>query len=186
MGNLVLIGARGAGKSKVSRQLSLLMRRPVMSTDLLVSYEYGGLDVPAILQQHGGDWRPFRETEYRIIQRLSQMDELIIDTGGGMVVDLDENGGEIQSQRKLEALRHNAYVVWLKGNIKQLVAKVAQDPRRPALADRQGTEALVRRREPWYEAAAHLVVKIDGKTRKSLAREIFGRAPGCDGPGDES
>ncbi|MBF0189475.1 MAG: shikimate kinase, partial [Magnetococcales bacterium] len=36
---IIMIGARGAGKSNISRRLLAKIKWPVLSTDLLISYE---------------------------------------------------------------------------------------------------------------------------------------------------
>ncbi len=38
----------------------------------------------------------------------------LIDAGGGAVVDLDAAGQEVLSQRKVDALRHRAVVVYIR------------------------------------------------------------------------
>ncbi|OQX33092.1 MAG: shikimate kinase, partial [Candidatus Sedimenticola endophacoides] len=88
--NIVLIGMRGAGKSSISRRLSLLTKRPVISTDLLIEYENDGLGIPGIVAEQG--WAAFREQEFRVIEKVTRLDNLIIDCGGGVIVDLDQDG----------------------------------------------------------------------------------------------
>lgn len=173
--NIVLIGMRGSGKSNLSRRLSVLTKRPVLSTDLLISLDAGGRSIPQILADHGGDWRPFREMEYAVIRKTAAMDGLIIDAGGGVVVDLDAAGDEVFSDRKVSLLKQNGHIIWLKGDIPRLAAKVAADAGRPALSARHDAEALMRRRLPFYQQAADWVVDIEGDSWKNLARKNLAR-----------
>ena len=89
--NINLIGMRGVGKSNVARRLSVLTKRPVMSTDVLIEYE-SGLPVPQFVESRG--WRDFRDLEFTIIAKLAEMDGIIVDCGGGALVDLDAAGDE--------------------------------------------------------------------------------------------
>ncbi|MBF0146550.1 MAG: shikimate kinase [Magnetococcales bacterium] len=170
--NLILIGMRGAGKSNLSRRLSMLTKRPVMSTDTLISYEHQGRTIPEILAGVGGDWRAFRDLETRVVHKVAAMDEVIIDTGGGVVVDLDEQGREIYSHRKMDVLKKNGRVFWLEGDISRLAAKVTADPRRPPLSATEREEVIMRRRLPFYQEAADHVVNIEGIRREILAFKI--------------
>ncbi|MEW7982563.1 MAG: shikimate kinase [gamma proteobacterium symbiont of Phacoides pectinatus] len=168
--NIVLIGMRGAGKSSISRRLSLLTKRPVISTDLLIEYENDGLGIPGIVAEQG--WPAFREQEFRVIEKVTRLDNLIIDCGGGVIVDLDQDGNEIFSERKVSLLRASGRVVWLKGDIARLAARVQGDPSRPALDAVRSDGEVMRRRLPFYEMAADLVIDIETEKRKRLAKRI--------------
>jgi len=109
--NIVLIGMRGAGKSNISRRLSMLTKRPVLSTDLLIEYENGGKSIPDIIAETNGNWQLFRQMEFEVVQKLSSMDNAIIDCGGGIIVDVADDGTEIYSKRKVDLLKDNGQVV---------------------------------------------------------------------------
>ena len=78
-------------------------------------------------------WRAFREAEYNVLRKLSAMDGLIVDAGGGIVVDLAEDGTEVFSGRKVELLHKRGSIVFLAGDIDRLARKVQDDPTRPTL-----------------------------------------------------
>ncbi|MBF0296232.1 MAG: shikimate kinase [Magnetococcales bacterium] len=171
--NIVLIGPRGVGKSGVARALALLTKRPVLSTDLLLSYENDGLPIPQLLAWLRHDWLRFRELEYQVVAKCARMDDIIIDTGGGVVVDLDPDGNECLSQRKVSALRHNGLVVRLTGNLERLAQKNALDANRPALSATLSEETVMRRRDPFYQSAAHFTLATDGMKKTAIARAIL-------------
>ncbi|MGN7612669.1 shikimate kinase [Magnetococcales bacterium HHB-1] len=171
--NVAIIGMRGTGKSNISRRLSVWSKRPVLSTDLLIEYEQNGLSITEIVEQYKGDWRPFRELEYQVVKRAGQLHNIIIDCGGGVVVDLDTKGNEVHSHRKVEALRKNGVIVWLRGDIPRLVEKVQKDPKRPALTDPKSVTQLMEQRLPFYEEAADRIIDIEDKSRKTIAKEIY-------------
>lgn len=172
--NINLVGMRGVGKSNVARRLSVLAKRPVMSTDSLIEYEMG-MSIPDLVQRQGGDWSDFREKEYRVLQRLSSMDGIIVDCGGGVIVDLDKDGNEAFSTRKVEALHQGGPVVWLKGDIARLAAKTANDPSRPSLHDLHTAEQIMRRREPYYQRAADISYFVERGDRQQVAVAIASR-----------
>lgn len=170
--NLNLIGMRGVGKSNVARRLSVMCKWPVMSTDVLVNYETG-LSIPQFVAEQG--WPQFRDLEWRILNRLAQMDEVIVDCGGGILVDLDEDGDEVYSERKVAALQQGGPVVWLRGDIDRLAAKTAGDPQRPDLHAHLTAAQIMRRREPWYAQAAQWSIEVRPGERQAVAESIAAR-----------
>lgn len=167
--NINLIGMRGVGKSNVARRLSVMAKMPVMSTDALVEYETGRT-VVEFVADHGGDWRPFRDLEYHVLGKLAAMDGLIIDCGGGIVVDLGPDGEEIYSERKVRRMRAIGPVVWLQGDIEQdSAAKSEADPARPSLHASRTAIEIMERRRPWYEQAADHGVFVHQGMRQAVA-----------------
>lgn len=171
--NIIVIGMRGAGKSNVSRRLSVLTKRMVFSSDTLIEYENGGKTIAEIIADNNGDWRAFRDMEYNVVKKISHMDGAIVDCGGGIIVDLDQDGNETYSKRKVEALKKNGTIVWLRGDIKRLVEKVKNKAERPTLDFTRSTEDLMKSRLPFYKKAADVEINIEGKKRQDIAEEIF-------------
>jgi shikimate kinase len=169
--NISIIGLRGAGKSNVSRRLAVLTKRPVFATDTMVEYEAGGRPVGELVAAEG--WPAFRDREWAVLTKILRMDGVIVDGGGGIVVDLDPAGAEVRSARKVAALRAAGPVVWLRGDVARLVAKVAAKGDRPALTDPGQVLALMAARQAWYADTATHVVDIEGKRREEVALEIL-------------
>ena len=171
--NIVLIGMRGVGKTNIARRLSFQVKRPVMSTDLLVEYE-AGTTVAEFVDTQG--WAAFRDAEFRVLTKLAHLDGLIIDAGGGIVVDLQQ-GAEVYSTRKVELLRSRGEVIFLTGDIDRLATKVRDDPTRPTLDPRRGAAELMRARLPFYERTADWTIDVEGRDRGDIAAEIAARYP---------
>lgn len=172
--SLSIIGVRGVGKTNIARRVSLLTRLPVLSTDVLVSYDNDGLSIPQMVAADGGDWRRFRDLEFAVIDKLSRMHGLVVDCGGGVVVDLDAAGREVYSRRKVALLKAAGPVVWLTGDIDRLAAKVAGDRRRPALDATRSAAEVMRQRVPFYERAADITVDVEGRDPGEIAEELAG------------
>jgi len=187
--NISLIGMRGAGKSNVARRLSVVTKRPVLSTDLLIEYDQDGKSITEILASFDGDWRRFRDLEHRVVARVMKLDDVIVDCGGGVIVDLDSDGVEVFSERKVSLLQEGGPVVWLRGDIDALVDRIRlkelravqgrNQANRPPLtsgksaSDAQSLARIMRNRLPFYEHAATVTVDIDGKERFEIADEIL-------------
>ena len=170
--NLALIGGRGCGKTSISKRVSLANRGFMLfSTDALIRYEAGGLTVPEIVDAHG--WPHFRDLEFEVLDKLTKMKRgVLLDCGGGIMVDLDEQGDEIFSERKVERLRADGIVVYLKRDHQFLADKIAGDENRPDLSETKSFLEIMERREPWYVRAAHHVLECGDASKLEIANEI--------------
>ena len=171
--NICFIGMRGAGKSNVSRRIAVNTKRNVFSTDALIEYEHGGRSVADIVRGSVDGWRDFREAEFAVVQKVTKLDGIIIDAGGGIVVDLDADGDEVFSDRKVDLIRATGPIVWLTGDIERLAIKVTASASRPTLSDSKTMIEISNRRLPFYQRAADLVIDIEGKTRPDIAVETL-------------
>ena len=165
--NIALIGARGAGKSKTSRGLSKISGKPIMSTDSLVCYEAGGKSIKNIVSEYG--WKGFREMEAQILQKVSVMQNIIIDSGGGILREIvsssgnypssNEDSKEIFSEKNALLLKSCSYVVFLKRSIERLIQKNQPSPERPPLGVHY--PSLLEERSRDYERVADLTIDMD-------------------------
>lgn len=171
--NLALIGARGCGKSSISKRLARRNRNFMLfSLDALVRYERGGITIAEIVEKEG--WNGFRNLEYEVVRRVASFEGgALIDCGGGVVADVDGEGREICSERKIEALKRNSLVVYLTRDIEYLRTRVEDDTTRPALSPSEGFVEIMERREPWYRRAANQVIACDDLTKPEIADSVL-------------
>ncbi|HMU84042.1 MAG TPA: shikimate kinase [Leptospiraceae bacterium] len=157
--NIAFIGGRGAGKSRISRKFGKLSSRLSLSTDTLVCYEAGGIPITKIVEREG--WQGFRDREYALLEKLTAMQNLVIDCGGGILVEAPVSPGEPEqlSARKMNLLK-NCNVVYVKRDMSWLLDRVSADLNRPDLPG--GYRELLERRLPWYEKAADFVLDMRG------------------------
>ena len=102
--NIVLIGYRGTGKSVVAAVLSETLKMKSIGMDAEIVSKTG-LAIPEIVEKYG--WKKFRDIETEVAMQVSQLDNIIIDTGGG-VIERPEN---------IEALKENGLIFWLKATV---------------------------------------------------------------------
>jgi shikimate kinase len=149
-GNVVLVGFMGAGKSVCGRLLARRLGRCFVETDhMIVSLD--GRPIPEIFRQDGEE--TFRRLEAEAVAALSLKSGDVIATGGGLPC----------REGRMEALRELGTVVWLRGDLPELLIRAHRAGARPMLSGRtpEEIEALFRARQPYY-ARAHLSVDTAG------------------------
>jgi shikimate kinase len=171
--NLILIGPRGVGKSKVSRKLSKLSGLSVVSTDMIAVYELGGKSIPSYIEECQGDWRPFRDLEFKILNNLKNSANIILDCGGGILFDVDQSGKEIFSERKWVLLKKIGKIFALNQKISFLKEKVKDDSSRPSLSQKETYEKILQRRIPFYRSSADHFLDIDDMEIEKVAKWIW-------------
>lgn len=162
--NLVIIGYRGTGKSTISDWLHLELRMDVCHMDERLEERFGER-ISSYVAQHG--WDSFREEECILVEELAEMDNIIIDTGGG-VVERVEN---------LKMLKRNGFIVWLHAEPEYITRYIKNDPNRPPLTQKKETseevEEVLARRIPLYEQAADYIVRTDQHTLEESGALIY-------------
>ena len=169
--NIVLIGGRGAGKTGISSQLFNFLKLPIFQLDSLIVYEENGLSIPEIVEKHG--WHYFRDVEYRVVYKASKMKNVIIDCGGGVVVDIDENGNEFFSERKVNALKSTGKIFFLNNDIEILEKRITGDNNRPDLSKILSFREIIERRIPFYQKAADYEIYLKNISCKKAAKKII-------------
>ena len=159
-GNIILVGFMGAGKSACGRVLARRLGRCFLETDdMIVARD--GRPIPEIFRQEGEE--TFRRLESEALEALRLKSDDVIATGGGLPCRAG----------RMEALRTLGTVVWLRGDLDELLARARRGGQRPML-DNRGVaeiEALYRAREPYY-ARAHLTVDTVGQTVDQVVHRI--------------
>jgi shikimate kinase len=161
--NLVLIGYRGTGKTVIARLLAEQLGMKCISMDAEIVRQTG-LEIPEIVEKHG--WEAFRNRETQVARQLAEMDDIIVDTGGG-VIERSEN---------IEALKANSLIFWLKASAEVIVSRIASSTERPALTEgktfTQEVADILAERIPKYAAAAHFEIETDKDSPDRAAAHI--------------
>ena len=93
--NIVLIGYRGTGKTQVATLLGQKLNKKVVSSDEVIE-KYTKKTISQIVEMYG--WGYFRDQEEQVIEEFSELDNFIIDCGGGAIlrenniINLKKNG----------------------------------------------------------------------------------------------
>jgi shikimate kinase len=163
--NIVLIGYRGTGKSVVGAIVADRLGMKCIAMDEKI-VEKVGMPIPEFVEKH--DWPAFRNVESEIARELSGADNLVIDSGGG-VIERPEN---------IDALRTNGIIIWLKASVDVIVSRIERGTARPSLTGVKSVtdevEEVLDRRIPKYTAAAQYEIDTDHLTPGQVADRVVG------------
>ena len=169
--NIVLIGYRCSGKTEVGKILARELEKDFLDTDELIE-DNAGCSIEAIISRDG--WNHFREIEKSLIEKVSRRNNLIIATGGGVVIDEDN----------VKNLKKNAWIVWLNGESEVLRERMDKEQRsgkiRPSLTGEDSLEEIKQVmdvRIPLYEKTATFVVDTSTVTSAEVAALIIKNIP---------
>ena len=152
----------GAGKSAVGRQLARLLHLEFVDSDEEIE-KRTGVDIAYIFEKEGESG--FREREAKVIDDLTRLENVVLATGGGAILDPN-------SRSHLGA---RGFVVYLHTTVRQQLERTRRGHARPLLENRprrQVLEELMIVRDPLYREIADLVVETDGRRVQAVAREI--------------
>lgn len=162
--NIALIGYRGTGKSVVGKLVSERLQMKCISVDARI-VEEAGMSIPDIVKNHG--WTKFRDMESEVTRELAKLDNIIIDTGGG-VVERPEN---------IDVLQANCRIIWLKASAGVIVSRIERGAERPSLTgEKSFTEEVaevLERRSSKYRSAAQYEIDTEQLTPEQVADRII-------------
>ena len=162
--NIFLVGPMGAGKSTIGRHLADQLHLEFVDSDQEIERRTGA-DIAWVFDLEGEEG--FRAREESVIADLTEMQGIVLATGGGSV----------DSKEVRNKLSARGIVVYLETPIEKQVARTQRDTRRPLLqteeAPRDVLERLAGEREPLYKEVADHIVRTDEQSAKVVANQII-------------
>ncbi|CAH1385585.1 shikimate kinase [Candidatus Nitrotoga sp. M5] len=161
-GNIFLVGMMGAGKTTIGKLLAQQLGKVFVDSDEEIQ-QRSGVTIPHIFDVEGE--AGFRQREASVIQDLVLLDNIVLATGGGAVLN-EENR---------VALCCNGIVLYLKSTINDLWHRTRHDRNRPLLqtADpRARLKSMYEQRDPLYAEVANLVMPTGKQSAQSLALHL--------------
>ena len=157
----------GSGKSTIGRKLAKLLEYSFVDTDSLIEDDQG-CSVDEIFK-YGGE-ECFRNMETRLLQKLKNVENSVIATGGGIV--LSE-----QNQRLMQEIGKRVYL-----NVpqKELQQRLKNDRNRPLLKKKDPetvVQKMMKERVLLYEEAEY-IVDTGQRSPQKIASEIINKL--CD------
>ena len=145
MKNIVLIGFMGTGKTSVGRRLAARLGRHFVDTDAAIE-EVTGKTVSQIFTMYGAT--RFRSEETLLTKKLSGREDLVIATGGGLILD----------PVNVSLLKEKGVLIALTASLEVICQRLKNNKSRPLIqkADlRERIENLLAERAGAYDVAEY-------------------------------
>ncbi len=149
--NIALIGFMGSGKTTVGKQLAKALEMKFVDIDKLIT-EREGRTIPEIFETDGEAY--FRRLESQIVEEESRDNNVVISTGGGVIID----------NANIKNLQKSSFVVYLNCTIECVYQRVRRRKNRPLLNVDDMLKTITdlhQRREKLYRISCDYSVEID-------------------------
>lgn len=160
--NIFLIGPMGAGKSTIGRSLAKELKMDFFDSDEVIE-QRAGADIAWIFDVEGEEG--FRVREAKVIDDLSQKQNIVLATGGGAIITPENR----------TVLAARGTVVYLRSSLESQYERTRRDAKRPLLHTEDVQGRLVELwevREPLYRELADMIFDTDKLTVKAVATQI--------------
>lgn len=158
---IVIVGFMGSGKSRVARELSLILQRPFVDLDDWIA-KHTGRSPKEIIEADGEE--SFRKVETQALAEVFARDEGQVIAAGGGAWTLERNRQLIITQ--------GAFTVWLDASFDLCWQRIESGlERRPLAPSREAAENLFQLRQPAY-ALAETRIPVSENDSQAVAIQI--------------
>ena len=162
---ICLIGFMGSGKSCVGRLLAKSLDYDFLEMDSQISQDCNGLSISEIFETLGQEH--FRKCEELVAKSISETEQLVVSTGGGVV----------EYPKTLSSLKNgNSLLVFLDTSLEEITKRLSSEEeksKRPLFCEPQQFANLYHRRLPLYREAADIELLTDTLTPEKIAATII-------------
>ena len=150
----------GSGKTTVSKILAKKLSLDVIEMDRLIVL-LAGKNINQIFDEKGEVW--FRELEIQVAKSLIKKDNVVISTGGGVVMN----------KINIDHLKKNGKIIFLKTSFSEINKRLKNINDRPLFKDKIKAKKLFTFRQKLYKEYGDLIVNTDGRSVEEIAYEII-------------
>ena len=166
--NIVLVGFMGTGKTVVAKMLAKKMGMKYISTDEVIE-DKERRSINEIFKKNGEPY--FRRAEKEVVKKVAQLNNFVIDAGGGIVLD----------KENIQNLKRNGKIICLTATPEAILERTKRYHHRPLLnaeSPKDKVEELLRFRAPFY-AQADFSIDTTNLTVEQVAEEIDKQYGNC-------
>lgn len=159
--NIALIGYMGTGKTTIGRRLAPKLGFSFVDTDAYIERQQGK-SISQIFEQQGES--AFRRMEAAALETLAGDENLVISTGGGIVL----------SEQNRTLLKEQTFLVTLTASPGAIYSRVRGNKDRPLLQDADPYQKIVdmlEARKPYYEIG-DIIIPTDELSEKICIERI--------------
>lgn len=161
--NIVLTGFMASGKTVISEAIAQISRYTVIDTDEMI-VKKAGMSVNEIFSRFGEEH--FRELEHGAVREAASMENAVISTGGGAVLN----------KENIDVLRKTGIIFNLAPEFNVIEARLEEARKTRPLLQQDSIEEIKKRfenRKPFYDNCDFKIKVVNGRTPRSYAMEIL-------------
>ena len=161
--NIVLTGFMASGKTEISKAIASISRYERIDTDDMIE-KAAKMTINEIFAKYGEE--RFRKMEREAVKEAASMDNTVIATGGGAVLDASN----------IEELRKTGVIFNLAPDFEVIADRIeSASATRPLLKNQSMDDIKERfiKRQPFYDNCDYKIHVIKGRSSKSYAMEIL-------------
>ena len=159
--NIVLVGFMGTGKTSIAKKIAEKLDREFIEMDSLIE-EREQMSINEIFKIKGESY--FRSIENAIVKELTKKNNLVISTGGGIVLNPDN----------IDSLEQNGLLICLDADPEEIYRRVSREQHRPLLEvsdPLKKIRELLDFRKPYYDKV-FVHINTNGKSIDAIVKDI--------------
>ena len=160
---IALIGMMGSGKSIVSKILANKTSYNLLELDEVFEQQEN-IAIAEYFKNFGEE--KFRQIEAEILKKSLRQENVIISTGGGVI---------LKKENREMLFCNNIFTIYLEANSETIYNRIKKDTSRPLLKVKNPKEEIkniIKARETFYKLA-NLTINTDNKTIEEITEEIL-------------
>lgn len=158
MNNIYLIGMPGCGKSTIARIISKHLNKEYIDADVYLEKKYNECIADIFAVRGEAD---FRLKETSVLEELSQKDDIIISTGGGVVV----------TYKNKDIMKKTGVVIFIDCQPEVILSNSSLSGR-PLLKDKTRIFELYKERIDLYKNFSDIIIDNNGKIEDTVSQII--------------
>lgn len=166
---IALIGMMGCGKSTIAQKLSEKIKIPFVELDMEFEKKYN-ITIKDFFRKFSENM--FRKFESELLEDFLKNDEIILSTGGGVILGVKNR--ELIFNRKVLS-------IYLKTSQEEIYNRIKYDKTRPLLLGanmKEKIDEILSKREKYY-LKADIIIQTDAKSPDEIVEEIVKRIEKC-------
>jgi len=153
MANIVLIGMMGSGKTTIGKKVSKQLSKKFIDTDEIIE-QRTNKKISEIFELYGENY--FRNLEKDLTNEISKLKNMVIATGGGIILD----------KENVENLKSSGIIIYLKNEIDDLEKRLKLNFENRPLLDEANLkeilkETLKSREQLYMDSADYVIENVD-------------------------
>ena len=160
---IALIGMMGSGKSTIAKELSKKTGLELLETDEIFELKYK-TKIKDFFKNYGEN--KFRKLETELLKEISQKENFILSTGGGII---------LQEENRKILFNTDIKTIYLKANFETIFERIKNSKERPLLLvenPKKEIQKILKSRECFYKIANKTII-TDNKTIEEITKEII-------------